>query len=244
VICIDDKSSDESLRVIKEAASRDSRIRVLENKSNIGAGASRNRGLATARGQFVQFTDADDLLPENAIAGLYECATQDGVGIVRGNVTTVENREYKSVMPARHSVSFSEFQELWIPWWHPAFLFSRQMISNSGATYPPLRAGEDPVFLSQILSLDPKISTTGEVTYCWREQASGIAFRNTPDHLLDYIIHAKLVKNIWTRNHLTKCWTDAYKPCIIADIKTHAMKHKLTESQRSLVEHAIAELEQ
>lgn len=58
VIVIDDGSSDGSLAVIRSFGDR---IR-WETGPNRGAAAARNRGLAMARGEFIQFTDADDLL--------------------------------------------------------------------------------------------------------------------------------------------------------------------------------------
>src|SRR5258708_29342199 len=60
VICLDDKSTDGSLMLMRDAARQDQRIQVLENKINMGAGVTRNRGLRLARGEFVQFTDAVD----------------------------------------------------------------------------------------------------------------------------------------------------------------------------------------
>jgi glycosyltransferase involved in cell wall biosynthesis len=228
---------------MRDAEKNDRRIRVVENEVNMGAGMTRNRGLKLARGEFVQFTDADDILPCDAIENLYTCAVRDSVGIVRGSLVTVEGGQYKSRIALQHSVRFSNFPEMWIPWWHPAFLISTQIISLTGATYPTLRAGEDPVFLSQIFSIDPEISSIEDVTYCWRETATGISSRNSASHLFDYIIHAKLIRDIWSRNNLGKCWTEVYRPFIIEDIKALAFSCKLSETQKCLVNSAICELE-
>lgn len=58
VIVIDDGSTDGSLDVIRSFGDR---IR-WETGPNRGAAAARNRGIELARGEFVQFLDADDLL--------------------------------------------------------------------------------------------------------------------------------------------------------------------------------------
>jgi O-antigen biosynthesis protein len=66
-IVVDDGSSDASWDVIRSFGSR---IRAERLPRNLGAAAARNRGLAGARGRFVMFLDADDLLGPEAIGGL------------------------------------------------------------------------------------------------------------------------------------------------------------------------------
>jgi glycosyltransferase involved in cell wall biosynthesis len=60
IIIVDDCSSDETLQVAKTLASSDTRIRVLANKVNQGAYASRNYGLEVAQGNVITVHDADD----------------------------------------------------------------------------------------------------------------------------------------------------------------------------------------
>ena len=69
-LCIDDGSEDGSRNEIVEWSKRDRRIRVFQQKHN-GVSAARNLGMRHARGEWVTFLDADDLLPmhsfENAL---------------------------------------------------------------------------------------------------------------------------------------------------------------------------------
>lgn len=63
LILVDDASSDDSLRIAR--ALRDDRIRIVVQKTNQGASAARNAGMAAARADWVAFQDSDDLwLPE------------------------------------------------------------------------------------------------------------------------------------------------------------------------------------
>ena len=59
VICVDDGSTDGSLAVLRDIASKDSRVKVL-TQPNAGAGAARNHGLREANGEYVFFCDPDD----------------------------------------------------------------------------------------------------------------------------------------------------------------------------------------
>jgi glycosyltransferase involved in cell wall biosynthesis len=64
IIIVDDGSTDDTRRVIESFGSR---VRA-EFGPNRGASAARNRGTALARGEFLQYLDADDLLERDAVA--------------------------------------------------------------------------------------------------------------------------------------------------------------------------------
>lgn len=67
LILVDDGSTDASPAIARAAAAQDPRIRVVAHPggANRGMSASRNRGLAEARGDYVAFLDGDDVwLPE------------------------------------------------------------------------------------------------------------------------------------------------------------------------------------
>lgn len=63
LIIIDDQSSDESYQLTKQfLAKHDLNYRLLQNEINRGVGYSRNRGISIAKGQYLIFLDADDVL--------------------------------------------------------------------------------------------------------------------------------------------------------------------------------------
>lgn len=62
IICIDDKSTDESVRIIKEFMAKDKRIKLICNDRNLGTFATRNKGALSANGEYLLFLDADDYL--------------------------------------------------------------------------------------------------------------------------------------------------------------------------------------
>ena len=50
IIIIDDESSEQSSKVLKNILQLDSRIKLISNKKNLGAGKSRNEGIKFAKG--------------------------------------------------------------------------------------------------------------------------------------------------------------------------------------------------
>ena len=65
IICVNDGSTDDSVKVVEEFTKQDDRVRII-NKENGGLSSARNAGLDAAKGKYVAFVDGDDLLDSNA----------------------------------------------------------------------------------------------------------------------------------------------------------------------------------
>lgn len=70
IICIDDASTDETLKRAQELAAQDERIRIFQNHKNSGPSYTRNRGLDLACGKYIYFLDSDDMITPNAMEEL------------------------------------------------------------------------------------------------------------------------------------------------------------------------------
>jgi glycosyltransferase involved in cell wall biosynthesis len=79
IIVINDGSRDGTMSVAASFA--DPRIKLI-NQPNGGAAAARNRGLQEARGEFMQFLDADDLLAPDKLERQLTRLIPSGAGVV------------------------------------------------------------------------------------------------------------------------------------------------------------------
>ncbi|ELY4740867.1 glycosyltransferase family 2 protein, partial [Cronobacter sakazakii] len=61
LIITDDCSSDGTIRLLKEFANKEPRIKLFFNDKNSGAGISRNNCIKNAKGRFIAFLDSDDM---------------------------------------------------------------------------------------------------------------------------------------------------------------------------------------
>ena len=104
IICIDDGSTDDSLRILRKMASSDSRIEVFAQE-NKGAGAVRNYGMTKASGDYVYFFDADDFLENDALEKAYENAKRNDSDIV-----FFKFDQYKDNRFLTHSGPYMELQ--------------------------------------------------------------------------------------------------------------------------------------
>jgi GT2 family glycosyltransferase len=93
VLVVDDGSTDGTEFVARAAADRDARVKVTSGP-NAGLGAARNRGLAQAQGQYVNFLDADDLLlPTKLERQLDILESSPDVGLVLCDVQLVDGND-------------------------------------------------------------------------------------------------------------------------------------------------------
>ena len=79
VIVIDDGSTDKSLTIAASFAGE--KVKVF-SQTNKGASAARNYGLREAKGDFIQFLDADDLLSANKIEEQVKLLLNTGVNTI------------------------------------------------------------------------------------------------------------------------------------------------------------------
>lgn len=80
VILIDDGSTDDSAKIIKELAQQDTRFKLL-SQQNLGQGIARNQGLKIAQGNYITFIDSDDYVTTDYLSSLYHQIIQEKADI-------------------------------------------------------------------------------------------------------------------------------------------------------------------
>ena len=121
-ILVDDKSPSESVRdLLKDAALRDRRIKVIERGENGHIVKASNDGLAAATGEFVVFVDHDDLLTVDALDQVKAVVDQfDDVDYIYSDEDKVDE----------HGTFFAAFRK---PEWSPERLRGQMYTSHLSA---------------------------------------------------------------------------------------------------------------
>ena len=71
IICVNDGSTDSSPQILEEYASKDSRIKIF-NQKNQGVSSAYNNGIKQVKGKYFTIVDSDDWIREDSCELLYE----------------------------------------------------------------------------------------------------------------------------------------------------------------------------
>lgn len=98
IICINDGSTDSSRDIIESYLVRDQRVRVID-KPNSGYGASMNKGLEAARGEYVGILESDDFFEPDALQRLLDAARSCDADVAKADFwfywSTPEKRDQR-----------------------------------------------------------------------------------------------------------------------------------------------------
>jgi len=118
ILLINDKSSDNSLYIIEQLQKEDPRIKIINNKKNMGIFYSRNIGTLSAKGEFIFPLDNDDMflnkdvlttISNIAKEGNFDIVEFKGIQIWRKNknklISRIQNTNF-----AKHKLNLVLFQ--------------------------------------------------------------------------------------------------------------------------------------
>jgi glycosyltransferase involved in cell wall biosynthesis len=242
IVCVDNRSTDGSWEILKHLSKSDPRVQLTRHPDNLGLAAANNTGIERATGRFLQFTDADDLLPPRSLRALHERAVATGAQVVQGTAQQLQSEpRARGGEDRRSPVGLARWQhdhqvrvgpltdltELWIPRLCARFLYSRELLNRWGIRFPALTYGAGPVFVAHALTAADKLAVVPETAYTYRtcDQRSPA----TAEGVRDYIAHAEMVKHIYGRRFRT-CW-NAYQPCVMTDLAELAQDAALDEDE-------------
>ena len=187
IIIVNDGSKDNSQKIIDEYARKDNRIKYYIQE-NSGLGATRNKGIELATGEYIAFLDSDDWVENEYYELMYNNAIQSNSDIVISdyivdtyNVSTIYKNEYNEhskedylkEVAMRNTSAFS---------WNK--LYKRKLIIENNLSFP-IRDNfeniEDQYFTIKTIYL-----------------AKNISFLNIP--LIHYIVRDNSIVNAYQKN--------------------------------------------
>ncbi len=175
IIVINDGSTDNSLDIIQEYASKDDRIRIID-KENSGYGASMNRGLGAATGEYIGIVESDDFVKLEMFEELYEIASKNDLDIVKSDFYSYFSKNKISkkagnvssknkVFSVKGNVSILKMlPSIWSAIYKKDFLFENNIrfLETKGASY------QDTSFAFKTLACAKRIMFTNKAYVYYR----------------------------------------------------------------------------
>ncbi|MDQ5983571.1 MAG: Undecaprenyl-phosphate 4-deoxy-4-formamido-L-arabinose transferase [Eubacteriales bacterium SKADARSKE-1] len=196
IICVNDGSTDDSLRIILEYAQKDARIKVLNTK-NKGASAARNSGLKISSGEYIAFIDSDDWLDLNTYEVSYEKAKQKDADILifGEDKFSVVDKSYKNPFYALES---SGSMLIWNKLYKRSFL-----VRNNLFFYEKAKCYNDECFNSVVFPKAFNIESISNKFYHYRRGRKGSlqTLTSSKGKIENAIIYAEYVCNNWRENN-------------------------------------------
>ena len=178
IICIDDKSTDNTLEILQEYAKSDDRIVVIAQKVNWGVSVARNSGLDIAKGEYIGFVDPDDYVDLDFYERLYNAATQHQADIAKTSLITVNINGIHTASRLNTAVRQDKlnFQYEFV-----TAIYKRDFINKYNLRFlPSVSLGEDVNWLLKTVHLANKIAVIDETSYRYlrREDSACSQFVN------------------------------------------------------------------
>ncbi len=180
IILVNDGSCDESGIICEAYRGKDERIRVI-HQNNAGQGAARNRGIKAAKGNWISFVDADDLIHPQMLEHLYSAVQTSGASLsmcdaLEENSIPNEFGGYRDNRYKCYDVSEEYLLELyknrkyriWTAW---AKLIAREILIAH--PFPEGRIYEDNAIVCRWLYAANKVTDSCEKLYFYRINPAG-----------------------------------------------------------------------
>ena len=204
VIVVDDCSTDSSCAVVESYVPKfGGRLKLVHMNKNSGKPSlPRNKGLAISRGEYVYFTDNDDLITPTAFEELYTLAKDFDADVVycEKYYTCGANREDVKLMSEQKPVfvdkpvletellpermkKIIEYSFIVMPW---AYLSRRNLLTEHEIFFPNI-IRDDSIWSWNLIFSAKKILRVPNAVYIWRNVRSSITrIEKTPQQAVTF----------------------------------------------------------
>lgn len=172
IICVDDKSTDDTLQIIQRYANKDKRIKLIKHEVNYGVAVARNSALDISRGEYIGFVDPDDYVDFDFYENLYNAAVTTNSVIAKANVICCDSHRnsfvsYNSNEQIRHDILYFS-TSFW------SAIYKHKFLNEHLIRFPDeIRTAQDAVFLTKVTLNTDKITIVDNTYYHYYYQREG-----------------------------------------------------------------------
>jgi len=237
IICINDGSTDGSLRILEEYAQQDDRI-IIINQENQGQGVARNKGIDIASGKYIAFVDPDDYIDLDTFEFVNNKFKETNVDVVQFDLATCREDGKPSGKQAlskraKRFLNYNLKNNQIFNWNYfnkkdftglrlgtPDKIYSANLIKKHNIRFAPTRHGEDNIFSIGVLLFAQKILYINKYFYHYRARQDS-SVNKPSDGNYCVFDNVKLLKNFLDENNLYETNKQAYRDYIIKAFALH-----------------------
>ncbi|MBI2590504.1 MAG: glycosyltransferase family 2 protein [Candidatus Blackburnbacteria bacterium] len=173
VIAVNDGSTDNSLKKLRNYAKTDSRIKVFTNKTNRGIGYTANIAMFHSRGQFVARMDADDIMLPNRLKLQINYLQSHPQTVLVGGQCIVIDEEGRITGEKRNPEKHSEIYKM--------------MLTSMSVQNPTIMINRK-LARKDSLKLDANLHPVDDLDMLFKLTRDG-KFVNLPEYVLQYRVY-------------------------------------------------------
>lgn len=222
IICIDDKSEDDSPKILEKYASSDKRIKLLYNKENTGQALARNIALKSVKGEYVSFMDSDDKIDLNAYEKVLNFSEENNLDMVLFNVVRFDRKgiiggselHEKSIQKLNSNTNILENNEFVYDTSPCNKLIKTSLIEENNIEFVD-RLYEDLLFSMELFTSTDSVGVLPDVKYYWRRRRdksnkSTTQNRTNKKNIADRIFIINQIEELFKSNEKYNYLLDSY----------------------------------
>lgn len=224
IICVNDGSTDNSLKILEQYAKRDNRIKIY-SQENKGEAETRNRGLELAQGDYIAAIDSDDSCSLDFIELCVKKVREANSDII------IPFTNIRLDMNIRDVKTFSYFGATQI------FVTKKLILDNPDIRYnPKIKMGPDAIFAHKLLTTTEKIDKETESKYFYRQHENQIS-TNMSKHVEKYMQNIDLwfedIIDFYNKKQLWEKYNNHFLNFLCEQPFTVYLRQKLDSQQKT-----------
>jgi len=180
-IIVDDHSTDNSWKIIKSYARRDSRIRIYRNRLNLGVSTNSNIAISLARCKYLARMDADDISTPDRLEKQYKYLKLHPNTVVVGAQCTIINQNDQVIGFKNFPTSISGIKDMlfWaVPIQQGYMMVNRSLLPKSFSWYSATKTSAEEVDLYFKLSQFGNFANLPDYLYLYRQIYNSLSHQN------------------------------------------------------------------
>ena len=246
IICINDCSTDGSLAILQDYASKDKRIKIIDIGVNEGVSYARNTGIDEASGDYIAFLDPDDWWNLDLAKKAYDKIVEDNSDVVQfGHNRLTDNKltQYKIVNQIKDVINGKDYKEYFCDFVNLVWdkIYKTSFIKDKNIKFPlNIHQTEDVLFVLECFSYQPKLSFIPESLCNYRIDREDSAMKKYEKLVNNQIDAANIMFNCdfyknadnnYKKLCIKKIVSGIFYFCLITMGKKYSMKNYLPKMQ-------------